>query len=341
MNRIQGVVQHYAWGDERTIPSILGMSPDGRPWAEYWLGTHPNGPATTVEGESLSTVTGPLPFLLKLLAAAEPLSLQAHPDAARARRGHESGIYPDPFPKPELLCALTPFDALCGVRPVEATVELLRRLDADELSRAIEGDGIAATLTSLYRGRLDPAPTIERCEHHPEVAEAALVTRLATMYPGEPSVVVTLLLNRVALRPGQAIFLGPGNLHAYLVGSGVELMGASDNVVRGGLTVKDVDVDELLTIVDPTPLADPVIDPTPVVPGVVRYSTGPAPFVLERIDTAVASAPGTHTAARHELLLCTAGGDELWPQGVAVHLAPGESAALPPHSTVYVATTPP
>ena len=127
VQRVHGVVQHYAWGDPVFIPSLLGVEPDGEPWAELWIGTHPNGPATLDDGRPLRDVAGELPYLLKVLAAAEPLSLQAHPDAEQARDGYERGVYPDPNAKPELLCALTEFDALCGIRPVDATADAPRR----------------------------------------------------------------------------------------------------------------------------------------------------------------------------------------------------------------------
>ena len=110
----------------------LGVEPDGRPWAELWLGTHVNGPATLAGGRPLADVTGPLPFLLKVLAAAEPLSLQTHPDRGRAESGFVAGRYPDPEAKPELLCAVTPFEAFCGVRPVDGTLDLLAELGADD-----------------------------------------------------------------------------------------------------------------------------------------------------------------------------------------------------------------
>ena len=118
-------------------PGCSAPRADGRPWAELWLGTHPNGPATLADGRPLADVTGPLPYLLKVLAAAEPLSLQAHPSREQARAGFAAGRYPDPEPKPELLYALTPFEALCGVRPVDATLELLGELDADDLATTL------------------------------------------------------------------------------------------------------------------------------------------------------------------------------------------------------------
>jgi mannose-6-phosphate isomerase len=258
MQDVEGVVQHYAWGDPTFIPTLLGVEPDGQPWAELWLGTHPNGPTRLRDGRPLHELTGDLPYLLKVLAAAQPLSLQTHPNSDQAREGHARGYYVDPNPKPELLCALTPFEALCGVRPVDATLDLLHELDLHALARMLAADDVGGVVEGFYRETLDPQPVIDACATSDRV-EARWVSRLHEMYPDDPSVAVTLLLNLVKLRPGETIRLDAGNLHAYLGGAGVELMGASDNVVRGGLTVKQVDVDELLRVFDPTPLAEPVL----------------------------------------------------------------------------------
>jgi mannose-6-phosphate isomerase len=258
MQEVTGVVQHYAWGDPTFIPTLLGVEPDGRPWAELWLGTHPNGPTRLRDGRPLSDLTGELPYLLKVLAAAQPLSLQAHPNAEQAREGHARGSFVDPNPKPELLCALTPFEALCGVRAVDDTLMLLHELDLHPLARMLTADGVGAVVEGLYRGSIDPGPVVDACSASDRV-EARWVRELHAIYPDDPSVAVTLLLNLVTLAPGQTIRLDAGNLHAYLHGAGIELMGASDNVVRGGLTVKQVDVDELLRVFDSTPLVEPVL----------------------------------------------------------------------------------
>ena len=303
---VKGIVQHYAWGDQTFIPELLGVTADGRPWAELWLGTHPNGPATTADGRPLSELTGELPYLLKVLAAAEPLSLQVHPTTSQAIDGFARGVYPDDRAKPELLCALTRFDALCGVRPVGATLTLLGSIGADGLGHALRSDGVAATIESIYRDRFDPRPTIVACSRSSR-PEAQLVTKLAARYPDDASAIVTLLLNRVTLQPGEALHLTAGNLHAYLSGAGIELMGASDNVVRGGLTVKHVDVDELLRILDPTPLVQPIMANAA---RLGRYPLPEAGCTLVRVD------PGrTHTSTGHEL---TVGLD-----GQTLYLPPG------------------
>jgi mannose-6-phosphate isomerase len=303
---IHGPVQHYAWGDPEYIPNLLGARPDGRPWAELWLGTHPNGPARLDDGRWLSELTGELPYLLKVLAASEPLSLQTHPNADQAVDGFARGIYPDDQPKPELLCALTRFEALCGVRPVDATADLLAQLGLADgaLARILVLDGPGAALSGLYRGSIDPRPLVAACAGS-ERPEAVWVRRLDDRYPGDPSVAATLLLNHVVLEPGQALRLDAGNLHAYLHGAGIELMGASDNVVRGGLTTKPVDVIELLRVVDPTPLDQPVI------PTGSRYELPRAGVALLRLR------PGDrHTSVGHELAIDMT--------GCSCYLAPGD-----------------
>jgi mannose-6-phosphate isomerase len=315
---IRGVVQHYEWGDEEFLPRLLGVPPDGRPWAELWLGTHPNGAATLPDGRPLSDVTGPLPYLLKVLSVGRPLSLQAHPNEERARRGFAEGRYPDPLGKPELLCALTPFTAFCGLRPVEATLDLLDDLGIDALARSLRHDGVRATLAALYHGQVHVEPIIKatRQDGRPE---AEWVGRLATRYPGDPSVAVTLLLNLVRLEPGQAISLGPGNLHVYLDGAGIELMGASDNVVRGGLTTKPVDVDDLLEVVDPTPVDHPVID------ACTEYEVVGTPIRLVRLI-----GPAGHEAVGQELVITS--------DGRTGYPATGSRLDVVADVTAYVAT---
>lgn len=295
MQRVEGVVHHYDWGDPAFIPQLLGAEPDGRPWAELWLGTHVNGPARLGDGSPLADVTGELPYLLKVLAAAAPLSLQTHPNADQARAGYERGVFADPHPKPELLCALTPFAAFCGFRAVGPTLDLLAELGADELARVVAADGTGAALTGLYTGAIDHRPVIAACDAG-DRPEAEWAHRLAALHPGDPSVAVTLLLNLVVLEPGQALRFDAGNLHAYLHGAGIELTGASDNVARGGMTSKQVDVDLLLEIVDPTPIEHPAL------PDSTRYELPAAGVVLQRYG------PGeTHVASGHELAIDLAG----------------------------------
>jgi mannose-6-phosphate isomerase len=316
VQRVRGVVQHYAWGDPVFIPSLLRIEPDDEPWAELWIGTHPSGPATLDDGRPLRDLAGDLPYLLKVLAVAEPLSLQAHPDADQARDGYERGVYPDPNAKPELLYALTEFDALCGIRPMRATLQLLDELGARPLANVLASDGPRGALAAIYSGSIEPQPVVDACGTSSR-AEAAWVLRLADRYPEDPSVVATLLLNLVRLAPGEALRLGPGNLHAYLHGAAIELMGPSDNVVRAGLTHKPVDVDELLRIVDPAELNDPVI-------------AGVGGYRLNDDVRLVRLEPGdTHRSVGHEVSIDLAG--QAW------YLAPGDERSVT--ATTYLVTS--
>lgn len=318
MQPITGVVQHYPWGDQEFIPHLLGRRPDGRPWAELWVGTHPSGPSRLADGRPLSDETGTLPYLLKVLSAAQPLSLQTHPDADQARAGYQARRYPDPYPKPELLCALTPFEAFCGVRPVDETAALLDELGLERFASAVGQAGVASTIEALLRGRIDISPIVEACSTG-RGTEARWATNLARRYPGDPSVVVTLLLNYVQLEPGEALQLAPGNLHSYLAGAGIELMGASDNVVRAGLTTKPVDVDTLLDVMDPTPLFDPVMSSG------TEYALAGTSIRLLRLV-----GPASRTATSHELAVLTS--------GRTGYLAPGARLDVDAGDTAFVAT---
>lgn len=340
---VTGVVQHYAWGDRDFLPAMLDRPADGMPWAELWLGTHPGGPSTLEDGTALGDAVGELPYLLKVLAAGEALSLQTHPSREQAIAGFAreeaagipvdapTRIYRDEHPKPELICALTPFDALCGFRPVHATAALLDELGLTELAVRLRREGLPDLVRAIYRGELPVEPIVSACAGHVR-SEARLVTRLAEQYPGDASVAVTLLLHRVQLSPGEAIFLGPGNLHAYLEGAGIEIMSASDNVVRGGMTPKHVDVEELLSVLDIRPISDPRIVPVEDEPGRFRYDTPDTPFRLWRFEVA-----GTfeHTATGRELVICADGATDAIARGGCVVLEPGEELRLSGIATLF------
>jgi mannose-6-phosphate isomerase len=318
MEPIAGVVQHYPWGDPRFIPELFGRRADGTPWAELWLGTHPAGMSRLADGRDLAAATGTLPYLLKVLAAAQPLSLQTHPSAEQAQVGYHAGKFPDPYAKPELLCALTDFEAFCGVRSVDETVAMLDELGMRRFAAAFESSGVAGTIEALLRHKVDVGPIVEACatSNRPE---ARWAVRLADRYPDDPSVAVTLLLNYIQLEPGEAIQLAPGNLHCYLVGAGVELMGASDNVVRAGLTTKPIDVDTVLEVMDATPLLDPVMSAARV------YPLAETSIRLLRL-----AGPSERRAKTHELVIVV--------PGRVGYLAPGDRLDIKSGETAYIAT---
>lgn len=280
-------VRNYDWGTPDFIPRLCGREPTGRPEAELWFGGHPDAPADVVLGsgdaasmpldrliaERPVEVLGgdsSLPFLTKVLSAARPLSIQAHPNreqaargfAARSGDGNRPGSYRDPNHKPELLYALTPFSALSGFRPPAEAAALLGALGLEELQphvRRLESEGAAAyrpLLAALreragteFAGRGARAARLAAEGADPERRDALRwIDRIAAFHPEDPLVIAPLILRLIHLEPGQALFTGPGVPHSYLEGSGVEVMANSDNVLRLGLTSKRVEAGELLDI---------------------------------------------------------------------------------------------
>jgi mannose-6-phosphate isomerase len=252
---ITNTPRDYAWGSTTLLPELFGIAPDDTPQAELWLGTHPASPARLAGTDrELSEIAGELPFLLKLLAAGSPLSLQTHPNAVQAEAGfareETAGIpieaphrlYKDPHAKPEMILAL--LDDLRTDADLPAVVTRLLTTDVTLEVLALVADSEDAEGDSWDT-----------------------VRTLAEHYPGDPGIAVSLLLRTVVLKRGEAIYLPAGNIHAYLSGLGIELMGPSDNVLRAGLTPKHVDVGELLDVVDFSPVADPRLAPTEVAGG--------------------------------------------------------------------------
>lgn len=311
MERLSNPIRAYAWGSREVIARLQGRPlPTDGPEAELWIGAHPadpsmldrpGGPVSLLAaitddpqgmlGATAAAEFGPrLPYLLKILAAAQPLSLQAHPDAEQARTGYAAGNpnYVDPYHKPELLVAVSEFTALCGFREPKESADLLAALGVPALAPVVAAlrTGAPEGLHTAVRTLLT-WPAGQRQELVDAVvagAETDLPARLARLYPGDLGVVVALLLNHVTLRPGEAIWMPAGNLHAYLDGTGVEIMAGSDNVLRGGLTPKRVDVDELLRVLRFEVLADPVVRPVAVAPGVVTWPAPVREFALFRVQ---------------------------------------------------------
>ena len=348
MHRLLGETRKYAWGSRTLLPRFLDTAPDGDTHAELWMGAHPGAPARTPEGNSLvdvieadpdrtlgSTVSARfgarLPFLMKALAAAEPLSLQVHPTAERAREGFErenaAGIavgsptrnYQDASHKPELIYAVTRFEGMAGFRDVDRSAEILRMLvlpwaddmaddllrgpadealhrvvtdvlalGADELADMLEGLTKAARIAEdRTHSRRPPTSRWHRDRTAVEHEAARLYAQTAALgerYPRDPGVLVTLLLNHVVLAPGEAMFLDAGVVHAYTSGFGIEIMAASDNVVRAGLTPKHVDVPELLEIASFSPVKPPLCAPRWIDAGVVQFRPDVEDFALYVAD---------------------------------------------------------
>jgi mannose-6-phosphate isomerase len=368
---LRGVIRPYAWGSRDAIAELQGRPvPSDAPEAELWLGAHPGDP---------STVTGPdgpvslaaliaddpkgqlgaevaaefgvrLPYLMKVLAAAAPLSLQAHPDADYAKQAYAAQEadpdvarnYTDAFHKPEMLVALTPFDALCGFRAPDVSAAVLEGLGIARLAPVVAAlragpaglrDAVRLLLTWPSEDRaalVEEVVTAARAAHG-HARSYALAADLAGHYPGDPGVLVALLLNQVRLAPGEAIWMPAGNLHAYLAGTGIEIMAASDNVLRGGLTPKRVDVDELLRVLRFEVLDDPILPSTELAPGVLTWQVPVREFALYRMELTPAGPPLRLPGEGPRIVLGTRG-DVFVAEavdGTPVEVTPGTAAYVP------------
>ncbi|MDH6235964.1 mannose-6-phosphate isomerase, class I [Cryobacterium sp. CG_9.6] len=412
---ITNTPRNYAWGSQTAIADLLGHAASGQPEAELWLGAHAGSPsliddpstvggatdlaewigaapeaalgtalAASVATDSLAGPAPRLPFLLKILAADRPLSLQAHPTSERARAGFElendsdvpvgagNRNYRDPFHKPELIFALSDtFEALSGFRDlteVRRIIGELRALDVatdnpqpgalDALESRLTGpDAVSDTVDWLLRdGRGGDSGEVKwlvervvALAHHAVflaaggavisfATELATVQALAAEYPGDPGIVIALLVNRVSLKRGEALYLPAGNIHAYLSGLGVEVMAASDNVLRGGLTPKHIDIDELLAVLDFTPVAPPYLVPIIESEGVSVFRPDVADFQLVHIVASASSAPAPEmrqfALTGPGIAICTSGGFLVAGSGASVTLKRGQAVYVTPDEGV-------
>ncbi len=368
-------IRHYAWGSRSAIAELLGRpTPSPHPEAEIWMGAHPSDPsraqrrgawmplphllredpAAALGAQTAARYGGELPFLFKVLAVAQPLSIQAHPDREQARAGFEreraAGIalgarernYPDPHPKPELICALSPFSALCGFRRIPEIARAFREFEIHAFAREVEalergGDAQAlecffAALWTAEAERIASAieQAVARAEQRTEEPAARWLVALASLYPGEAGVLAPLILNLVALAPGEAMYLGAGELHSYLEGVGVEIMGNSDNVLRGGLTEKHVDVPELLRVLRFEPRHAEILTPREFPTGERVFETPAEEFQLAVLHVE-AGKPWRSGASRGvEILLVTEG------QLTITDRAAGESLPMLRGASVFV-----
>jgi mannose-6-phosphate isomerase len=395
MDRLDNTIRPYAWGSATAIPELLGTEPSGEPQAELWLGAHPSAPSRVDRGAgpvSLADAiaadpTGELgepavralgtrlPFLLKVLAADSPLSLQVHPDLQQAQAGFADeearGVpitaayrnYKDANHKPELICALTPFDGLCGFRPAREAAALLEELGVDQLKPYAEtlrahpeDEALRQTLTALLTADpeamagtvADAAQAAARLGEADPTGPYAAYAGIARHYPGDPGVIAAMLLHHVRLQPGEALYLGAGVPHAYLRGLGVEIMANSDNVLRCGLTPKHVDVPELLRIVRFEATDPAVRRPAPAPDGEELYATPIHDFRLSRHVRGAGAQARPLDGTGPQILLCTEGrillrtaddgGELALDRGQSVFARAGERVELSGEGTLFRAT---
>ncbi len=327
---LRNTVQEYAWGSFSHLQDLLSLPLESRkrPMAELWMGAHPSAPSYVdmdgrwipldrliernpgaILGDPPATAFhGRLPFLFKVLAVGHPLSVQVHPNEIQAQEGFEkenlAGLdsnhphrsYRDPYGKPELLCALTPFQALKGIRPLREMLDMLERISPRSLRdeiRDLEASPSEEGIRRFWSKLMVMGP-----ERRSRVTQEALestkdakpgtamhwVGRLASIHPGDMGLLSPALLNWIALEPGEALYVHTGDLHVYLEGMGLELMGNSDNVIRGGLTPKHVDPDELMCVADFRPSPAGTAETMDFPHGETVYASPAREFCLSRIE---------------------------------------------------------
>ncbi|USR79247.1 mannose-6-phosphate isomerase, class I [Arcanobacterium pinnipediorum] len=392
MKFLQGRVREYSWGSHSAIPQLFGYAPHSHPVAELWFGAHPTAPSfisdnpatrayepaslsgTQSPGHSLAdliatdpnTVLGrdivarygsQLPFLLKLIAPDEPLSLQVHPSLAQAQAGfareNDAGLqicdpmrcYPDANHKPEMVYALSKFEALVGFRSPRRILSVLAGLDSS-IARQLHAiilaepntNGVQRAFSTLISHHTRPSGAqvqelVQACSRRnphesPSPRADALAVRIAHFYPQDPGVVASLLLNPVTLHPGEALFTPAGIVHAYISGLGVEVMAASDNVLRAGLTRKHMDVDELLRITD-TVAAPPIRIAAERITAVQSTFYVPVDdFELSVVSLRHADERVAIRGCGPRIILCVRGAAQLWVNGENYFVNTGQSIFL-------------
>lgn len=401
MYELENVLRPYAWGSATAIAHLLGRPASGGPEAELWIGAHPDSPSVALSyaapasagahaagsdhdgrraldaliaedpehhlgGASIAEFGPRLPFLLKVLAAEHPLSLQVHPTLEQAREGfareEAAGVdraaternYKDDNHKPEMIFALTPFEALCGFRPATESRAVFMHLAAcfdlaglelpallpqllEDLAQDDEPAALRAAFERLIAGGEDVshatavvvAALVSGAPMGMHVPELTTVVNLNHEYPGDPGVLISLLLNRISLAPGEAVYLPAGNVHAYLRGLGIEVMASSDNVLRGGLTPKFVDVPELLRTIAFEAVGVPMLSAETTMLGQELFCPPFREFQLQRVELQPGGEP-VPLAQSGAAVILVASGDVLLdsPKG-ELRLARGASAFLP------------
>ena len=373
---LKNSIQDYEWGSKTAIPDLLGRAePTEKPQAELWMGAHPKAPSSVycdgvwrslleviaqnpeevLGRETARRFSNELPFLFKVLAAAKPLSIQAHPNLDQAKEGflreNENGIplgaanrnYRDENHKPEIICALTPFWALNGFRQVEEILRLLGEIRVPLLEEALALLRNHSSRQGL-KGFFNHLMTMEKDAQVKIVKEVAAyaekrterkpvwtwIARLHKEYPGDMGVLSPAFLNLVRLEPQQGMYLPSGELHSYLAGVGIELMANSDNVLRGGLTAKHIDVQELLNILNFSEAKVNILRPERVASGEAVYLTETAEFALSMVTV---SEGVSFIGARKrsvEMMICTKG------EATVTDLGKGETTGFTQGASIIV-----
>lgn len=379
---LQNPIQEYAWGSKTAIADLLGKAPSGIPQAELWMGAHPKSPSQVILGGAIMSLPDliqqfpleilgeavadrfnhKLPFLFKVLAAGQPLSIQAHPNREQAIAGfareNQLGIpigapdrnYRDDNHKPECICALTPFWALRGFRKISDMLPRLQQLCPVGLGaplRVLAQSPNAAGLKRFFRILMTASKPKQREIVSEAVSNAEKsagdpchewIIKLHAAYPADVGSLSPALLNLVCLDPGEAMFLASGELHAYLSGLGMELMANSDNVLRGGLTPKHVDVEELLNVLNFTEREISTLAPVPADACEGKYETDAAEFSLSVLTVTQECSFASRGNRSVEILFCTRGAARLTNGGFgeSFNISKGTALLIPAAAPPYV-----
>ncbi len=370
-------IQKYTWGSVDYIPNMLGLKQSEEHWAELWMGDHPRAPSSVILdsgdvtlgqlilqypneilGADSKRFGTRLPFLFKVLSAGRPLSIQAHPDKAQAEAGfldeNSRSIpleafernYKDDNHKPEIICALTPFTAMCGFRDsdsIKLNFQKIQSLVFSDFLLSSFKDSVEnkirsffAALMSLeasYLNKLIADALIwAESDNSPE---ADLIKKFAALYNNDPGILAPLFLNLYILNPGEALYQGPGELHAYVEGTGIELMSNSDNVLRGGLTPKHVDVEELLKVLNFKSSDKEILEPVETGPGKFKYITPSNEFSLGFIQVDEKISVEMNNRISIEILICISGTAEIGSKEGTISISRGESILVPASVEFY------
>lgn len=379
---LKNTIQTYAWGSHSAIQTLMGSAATDAPWAELWMGAHPKAPSQVNWGDrwlplnemiqkfpekilgpgTARKFNGTLPYLFKILAAEQPLSIQAHPNALQAKAGfdreNQAGVdlasatrnYKDPFHKPECICALTPFVGLKGFRASSEILELIRRFCPRGLDFLVphlrRGDykNFFKSLMAIENPEKQNIlqETRAAAEKQPAADRVAeWILRLHAAYPQDTGVLSPLFLNLFRLLPGEALFLPAGELHAYLSGMGIEIMANSDNVLRGGLTPKHVDVPELLSILNFRESKIEILVPAAVSACEASYPVPAEEFMLSVLDITEGLPCDISGSTAPDILICVDGAATLRPKSgnhPTIPIPKGTSVLIPAETGPYVLT---
>ena len=373
---LKNTIMNYSWGSPFFLPKLLGKrNPSGRPWAELWMGAHPKAPSKVkhkgrwvslkalieqhpqkiLGRRTADRFNNTLPYLFKVLAVARPLSIQAHPSLKQAKAGYERenrlGIpldspqrnFRDNNHKPECICAMSKFYALCGFRKCADIVALLTKscplgtaAELEHLRKNPDAGGLKKFYLELMRmdsGRRQRVidETLQNTNKLTDEQLKYWIKRISAEYQNDISILSPMLLNLVCLEPGQALFLPAGELHAYLEGFGIELMANSDNVLRGGLTEKHIDLQQLVEVVNFTPRKLKVLEAAKADKNEQIFVNPSDEFVLSRIGVAARSTYQSPADRSIEILFCTDGRAAIKDRGKGdvLEVKKGDSVVVP------------